>query len=80
MTSPNFFNGDDENYVPSLPGGEILPALREARSAAVESMLAAEEADKIARHARRKARQRLKYYERLLEEHAGQLALPVGEP
>lgn len=75
MTDSVFLGPSDENYVPGLPTGEVLPALREARSAAVEAMLAAEEADKTARTARRKARQRLKTYERLLEEHAGQLAL-----
>lgn len=73
-TEVPFFSALD---VPRLPEGEIIPALREARSEAVEAMLAAEEADKIARQARRRARQKLKLYDRLLQEHSGQLSLPV---
>lgn len=70
------FSAED---VPDLPKGEVIPALREARSEAVAAMLDAEEADKIARHKRRRARQKLRFYDRLLQEHGGQLQLPEAD-
>jgi hypothetical protein len=55
---------------------EILKELQRARSSAVTALLEAREAEVVARGLRRKATALLKHYERLLQEHNGQLHLP----
>jgi hypothetical protein len=57
-------------------GDELRAQVEDARSLAVDAMLAAEEIEREARSARRHATRLLKTYERLLLEYNGQLKLP----
>jgi hypothetical protein len=52
-------------------------ALKQARTAAVDALLVAEELESTARLARRRAASRLKHYEDMVLEHNGQLTLPM---
>lgn len=54
---------------------EARNELHSARSRAVDALLEAEDLEAQARRARRQATARLKHYERLLQEHQGQLKL-----
>lgn len=55
----------------------VLEELRKARTEAIQALLAAEEADKAARAARKQAAWKIKIYERMVAEYNGQLRLPV---
>lgn len=50
-------------------------ALSAARSEAVGLIMESERLELQARHARRHARARLKHYERLVQEHLGQMSI-----
>lgn len=66
-------HGSDEPA--PLPIGKSDPRLLEARRAAVDLIRQAEELEAEAREVRRRARSRLKHYERLLAEYQGQLSV-----
>lgn len=65
---------------PQSADAEIYAKLTDARTRAVDSILAAEEAEAKARALRRTATARLKNYEALLLEHSGQLRIPMEGP
>lgn len=63
---------------------EILAKLEEARTAAAVAEVEADDAERQARRKRRHASNLLKRYDRLVQEHMGQLAFmpeeEVGQP
>jgi hypothetical protein len=61
----------------AVAGEHVLEDLKKARREATEAILAAEEADKKARAARKQANWKVKIYERMVAEYNGQLKLPV---
>lgn len=61
--------------IPPTVQGDALQQLKATRSEAVDALVRADELEMDARAARRLARARLRNYERLLEEFAGQLRL-----
>lgn len=58
-------------------GDVARSALEEARHEATMALLAAENAEKAAKTARKNANWKIKQYERLLQEFNGQLRLPT---
>lgn len=63
------------------PRGDQLPdEILEARQAAADAVMAADEADRQARQARRRANSKTRHYENLLLEFQGQQRLPYEEP
>lgn len=61
--------------IPDHGVGDIA-ALEQARREATTALLAAEQAEKAARTARKQANWKIKIYERMLQEYNGQLKLP----
>lgn len=61
----------------AVAGEHVLDELKKARHEATQAILAAEDADKKARQARKQANWKVKVYERMVAEYNGQLKLPV---
>lgn len=70
-TWPLMAESDDLTPLPK----DADQVLREARSAAVDLLVEVDDMEAELRDLRRRARARLKHYERLVQEHLGQLSL-----
>lgn len=68
---------EDMSPIPAGVGDVPLSELEEARREATLALLEAEKAEKASKIARKQANWKIKQYERLVQEHAGQMRFPL---